>query len=208
VKIFNIIPSFYDYFSDISEIAFELVDGINSLGVESAPVTLQYGPPSKSEIRAIQEAAPTIKPVYMGETKFEKVIDEFADYDIVHLHCPFFGAASKLLKWKENNPDRPFIVTYYRDVVFTDMFSLVPRWYNNFYLPKIFKAAVLVTCFSEDDFYRSLGAKFLEEKIKLIELGGRLSSTHLTDNLYDVKLLNKDRVVETLSIIYEKLLTY
>ncbi len=208
MKVFHIIPSFYDYFSDITEIAFSLVDAVNSLGVETKPITVQYGPPSKSEIYTIREAAPNIKPVYMGESKFQQVVNEFADYDIVHLHCPFFGAASRLLKWKRENQHQPFVVTYYRDVVFTDMFSLIPRWYNNYYLPKIFQAADAVSCFSEDDFNRSLGAKFLQDKLKLIELGGRLSITHLTDNTNEVKLLNKDAMVDTLLAIYEELLNH
>lgn len=203
MKIFHIIPSFYNYFSDISEIAFSLVDGINASGEEAAPITLQYGPPSKEMRETIREAAPTTAPTYTGETKFSEVINEFAEYDIVHLHCPFLGAAGKLLDWKKKNPGHPFIVTYYRDVIFTDLISLGLRWYNSYYLPKIFAAADIVSCFSINDFSHSFGAKYLAKEKEVYALGGALKFTHLTEDTYDVKLVNQEAVVKNLLDIYQ-----
>jgi len=206
MRISHIIPSFYDYFNDINEVAFSLVDGINALGQESKPTTLQYGPPSKEMQERIQEVAPTTAPIYTGEVKFEEVINEFAGYDIIHLHSPFLGAAGKLLDWKKRNPNHPFLVTYYRDVVFTDMIALGLRWYDAYYLPKIFAAADVVTCFSADDFFRSSGARYLADKDKLFALGGAFKTIHLTEDTYDVKLINKDEVIQNLISVYEELI--
>ncbi len=206
MRVFHIIPSAFDYFDDIRGAAFSLVDGINELGLEAEPITLQYGPPSREARASVQEATPSLKLEYAKEEKFAAVEDEFQEYDIVHLHCPFFAAAPRLIKWKKSNMGHPLVVTYYRDVPFTDLFSLLIRWYNNYYLPKLFFLADAVTCFSWEDFKKSLGRKYLADKAKLTALGGSPENVHLTEGKNLVRLMNKKEAIANLANLYERLI--
>lgn len=206
MNIIHIIPSAFDYFKDIKEVAFQLVDAMNVAGVNAAPVALEYAPPTKVERAEIIQAAPNIRPEFKGESKLTEVIDEFAEYDLVHVHCPFLGGAGKILEWKKHNPRRPLLVTYYRDVGFTDLFSLIVRWYNAYYLPKLFTAADLVSCFSEIDFMKSNGRHWLKNMDKLAPLGGSLRRTPLTKNSYEVKLYDEGQTINGLIEVYNLLI--
>ena len=141
MRVIHIIPSAFEYFDDIRSQAFSLLEELHKLGVENEAVTLQYGQHNRATKKSIQAAAPEAAHNYLGDFDINSVIKSFADFDVVHLHCPFFGAAGKILRWKKLNPDIPLVVTYYRAVRILDLMSLFIRFYNAYYLPKIFKLA-------------------------------------------------------------------
>ena len=150
MRVIHIIPSAFEYFDDIRSHAFKLLDGLHKLGVENEAFTLQYGSTNKAEKASIKEASPSVHN-YMGNFDIDSAIDNFSDFDIVHLHCPFFGAAGKILRWKKLNPDIPLVITYYRQVRVQDLMSLFIRLYNAYYLPKIFKLADGVDRFKAEE---------------------------------------------------------
>ncbi|MDO8499450.1 MAG: glycosyltransferase [bacterium] len=206
MQVIHIVPSLFEYFTDIKELAFELIDAINVEGVEAEPVVFEVSPPTRAEQARILDVAPNIRPTFTKEMKVEQVVDEFAGYDLVHLHCPFFGGAGKILKWKQAHPEKPLLVTYYHDLAFTDLFSLWVRWYNAYYLPKLFTVADMVTCFSADDFNHSHGRYWLNDSRKLFPLGGSLNFTPLTDHSYEVKLHDKEEIVANILAAYQMLI--
>ena len=150
MRVIHVIPSAFDYFDDIRSQAFKLLDGLHKLGVETEAFTLQYGATNKAEKASIKSASPSVHN-YLGNFDIDSAIDNFADFDIVHLHCPFFGAAGKILRWKKLNPGIPLVVTYYRDVRVQDLMSLFIKLYNVYYLPKIFKLADAVDWFKAEE---------------------------------------------------------
>ncbi len=150
MRVIHIIPSAFEYFDDIRSRAFKLLDGLCKLGVENEAFTLQYGSTTKALKSSVAEASPAVHN-YVGNFDIDAAITSFADFDIVHLHCPFFGAAGKILQWKKNNPDIPLVVTYYRDVKIVDTISLFIRLYNTYYLPKFFKLADAVDWLNAED---------------------------------------------------------
>ncbi|MEK7131772.1 MAG: glycosyltransferase [Patescibacteria group bacterium] len=150
MRVIHIIPSAFEYFDDIRLQAFKLLDGLHKLGVETEAFTLQYGSTNKVEKASIKEASPSVHN-YLGNFDIDSAIANFADFDIVHLHCPFFGAAGKILRWKKLNPGIPLVVTYYRPVRIQDLMSLFIRFYNAYYLPKIFKLADAVERFNGEE---------------------------------------------------------
>lgn len=162
MRVIHIIPSAFDYFNDIRSQAFALLESLHKLGVENEAVTLQYGAPGKTIKESVRRSAPSVHN-YLGDFDMESVIKSFADFDIVHLHCPFFGGAGKILKWKKANPRAPLVCTYYRDARFEDMISLFIKFYNAYYLPKIFKLAEAVDWFSAEkaDSTESIAARTL-----------------------------------------------
>ncbi len=150
MRVIHIIPSAFEYFDDIKSQAFKLLDGLHKLGVEAEAFTLQYGSTNKAEKASVKAASLSVHN-YIGNFDIDSAIADFSDFDIVHLHCPFFGAAGKILRWKKLNPSIPLVVTYYRQVRAEDLMSLFIRFYNAYYLPKIFKLADAVERFNVEE---------------------------------------------------------
>jgi len=212
MKIFHIIPSAFEYFKDIKEEAFALVDEIEKIEkegerVEADITTLQYSGPSRAEQRKLEAIVPEKE--YYGEYPPRDLVNQFADYDIIHLHAPFLGGGGLIKKWKEKYPDQPLVITYYRDVLLPDLFAYFVKWYNVYYLPKLFSLADVITCYNLDDFKKSLGAKYAGGLDKVISLSGEQVSnwTPLTGDTDKVKLQQRKIAADILFQIYNSLLT-
>lgn len=150
MRVIHIIPSAFEYFNDIRSHAFKLLDGLHKLGVETEAFTLQYGSPNKAEKFSIKQASPSVHN-FIGNFDISSAIANFSEFDIVHLHCPFFGAAGKILHWKKLHPETPLVITYYRDVRVGDLMSMFIKLYNAYYLPKFFKLADAVDRFNAEE---------------------------------------------------------
>ncbi|HSR88882.1 MAG TPA: glycosyltransferase family 4 protein [Candidatus Udaeobacter sp.] len=160
MRVIHVIPSAFEYFDDIRSQAFKLLEELNKLGVETEAFTLQYGSPNREEKASIKEAAPSVHS-HIGDFNAKNVIESFSDFDIVHLHCPFFGAAGKILRWKKLNPNSPLVITYYREIKLEDTFSLIIRLYNAYFLPKIFNLADASYRFNREQSTESIAAETL-----------------------------------------------
>ena len=145
MRVIHIIPSAFEYFNDIRSEVFKLIEGLYTMGIETEAFTLQYGGPTKTIKDQIKADSPSVHN-YINSTSANGLVESLAEFDIVHLHCPFLGAARQILNWKKSHPKIPLVITYYRDVVWTDLFSLFIKLYNHYYLPKLFKVADIVVC--------------------------------------------------------------
>jgi glycosyltransferase involved in cell wall biosynthesis len=73
------------------------------------------------------------------------------DFDVVHLHYPFLGAAEWVLLWKMLAPRRTrLVVTYHMDLVGTGWLSRIFRAYTDRVLPALIERAETVTVTSRD----------------------------------------------------------
>ncbi len=160
MRVIHVIPSAFEYFDDIRSHAFKLLDELHKLDVETEAFTLQYGTPNKAEKNSIKQASPSVHN-FIGSFDINSAIANFSDFDIVHLHCPFFGAAGKIMHWKKLHPDTPLVITYYRDVQIRDLMSLFIKLYNSYYLPKVFKVADAVSRFNREESPQSIAADTL-----------------------------------------------
>ncbi len=144
MRIIHIIPSAFNYFNDIRSQAFELVEGLNMFGATSDAVTIQYGSTIKKKVtQSIQAAAPSQSNTV--SVRFHEVVDTLSQYDVVHVHCPILGEMSRIIAWKQAHPTTSLIITFYRAVQITDLFSWFVLWYNAYYLRKLFKLADVIT---------------------------------------------------------------
>jgi len=170
MKVLHIIPAAFEYFDDIKSAAFKLVEGLNSIGVETEALTLNYGTVTKKIERGVSgKAAPSYS--LITTENIDDAISGFSDFDIVHLHCPFLGAAGKILRWKLSNPNKALALTYYRDVKVADFFSVFVGAYNSYYFPKIFKLADAVVFDSTPEFNRIFIKRHHDLKDKIFEIG-------------------------------------
>ncbi|MSU75496.1 MAG: hypothetical protein EXS55_03220 [Candidatus Magasanikbacteria bacterium] len=170
MKVIHIIPSVFNYFDDIRASAFALVDTLHSAGVEADAFTLQYGSEvaGPSVQTTVKQAAPGRS--YKGQLNINNAIETFSNYDIAHLHAPFFGAAGKILAWKQAHPEIPLVVTCHRRIITPDFLSLFLKLYSLYYLPKIFAVADIIIVPSLAKFQAYFGGSFRRYGDKLLEI--------------------------------------
>ena len=139
MRVVHIIPSTFEYFDDIRSRAFGILNYQHEHGIEVEAITLQYDNPSRSVRREARESAPSVHS-YQGHITISDAFSQLDEFDLVHLHTPFFGAGRRMLRWAKSR-QKPFVITYYRPVIFSDVFSAFVKIYNQYYLPKLFKTA-------------------------------------------------------------------
>lgn len=151
MKIVHLIPSAFNYFDDIRSQAFEMVEILDQLGVSQDVFTLQYNSPSRQERSGIKKIISDRN--YTGIRSLDTIFSSLKRTDILHLHCPFLGGGGYILKWKLTQPSSLLVITFYRQVIITDLLSWFIKYYNKYYLSKIFKLATAVTYISKSDVY-------------------------------------------------------
>lgn len=181
MRVIHIIPSAFDYFDDIRRIVFSLIDDLVKVGVESEAITIQYGAVRK-RAEAEQKSRASAH-VFQGNADFNGVVADFENFDVVHLHCPGLGAMGKIYHWKKNGSAVPLVASYYRDVRIPDFFSLLIKFYNDYYLPKILSSADAVV-FPHD------------------KLARYVDRFHLTKTGYGVKLYDTMEAAKQLALLY------
>lgn len=207
MKVVHIIPAAFDYFDDIRAAAFNIVEDQSTLIEQVDAFTLQYGKSTagKKSEGEIQTTAPSRK--FAGNFSGHQLFESLPQYDLIHLHCPFFGAAGKILHWiKKNNV--PLVCTYYRDVGAKDFFSLMIKFYNGYYLPKLFSVADTICYAPYSTTEKPTVNKFLRrgEKFTLIDGTAKLAGQDLTPLLNEVELLPSQVRALKYNIIYNSLL--
>lgn len=171
MKVIHIIPNVFNYFEDIRSEAFLVTEWLPKLGVQADMFTLQYGAPSAGKVeqseRSTETPSQSETPTpqarsFVGLNTIDELIDSLSEYDSVHLHVPFLGAAHRIIAWKKVHPEIPLVITYYRNVRTPDLFSLFIKWYNAYYLPKLF-AISNVVAFRENTWFLERQARKFQQ---------------------------------------------
>jgi hypothetical protein len=202
MRIAHLIPTSFNYFDDIKKEAFALIEAENERGIEVEAFTLQYGTPGlPKEQSEVASAAPSRK--FGGTAPWPKLLDELASFDVVHVHCPFFGALPRLVAWKRSNINVPLVITIYRAPIITDLFSHLAKWYNNWYLPQLAACADLVAVAS----YEHLSKRLIANIKMLVTVDysgtfGELPVSHATDG---TALAATERLAVKYQLIYTQL---
>lgn len=208
-KVIHIIPAAFDYFDDIQAAAFSLIEREHGYGVESEAFTLHYGAVSKKQKQQASEIAPSRR--LIGYARSEEVLGALSGFDVVHFHCPFFGMAVPLMKWKSENAV-PLVLSYHRDFKITDLFSVFVSGYNKYFLPKLVRRADAI-CFESEAFYKQsdLGRlKFQDDKRYSLEAAGqdiiKESNIHLTKDENKLKLIKSEIITLAYIKLYQSLI--
>ncbi len=99
------------------------------------------------------------------------LLNRLKNFDIIHLHYPFFGTAEFILLLRKISPNIKLVVTYHMDVVGQGILSKFFKFYNKQILPKLILNAdkIIVSSFDyiENSVIQNL---FFKNKHKFIEL--------------------------------------
>lgn len=194
MKVLHIIPSAFDYFDDIRHESFVFLEEEGDLGLESDAITVSYGNVTRKEKKEVINVAPSRR--YIGQDYFKKTVQAWDTYDVINLHCPFFGELGTVLNWSKAHPEKKLIVTYHHDFVAPDLFGYFIKLYNYYYLPKLFDLAELVIFFAERRNLSKTGIKMLKNDDKIAVLG-------LPAEKGDI---HKFSIAEDLVIVYNSLM--
>ena len=169
MKVLHIIPTAFDYFDNIRSEAFGILEEENNLGIDSDVITLEFGSTTKKERAEVGVVSPGRQ--FVGQQSVIENTKSWDYYDVVNLHCPFLGAASHIIKWAKDQPNKRLVITYHSDFKTPDFFSLIIKFYNFYYLPKLFSLARAVCFFANRKADSIYGIKILKNDEKAFVLG-------------------------------------
>ena len=190
IRVIHIVPAAFEYFEDIKSKALRLASLEREFFLDVEVLTLQYGPDSKSKAQEIKQRFSGLG--LKGFYNLEQVIDRLADFDIIHIHCPFLGVG-KVWQWLKKPHKPKLCLTFYASIENDDMFSWFISFYNWFFIPRFFKIADLIIMEDEEKFIKTFGTKYLSEGFPIVDLGYSAEeivreNIHLTDGVEGVKL--------------------
>ena len=152
MKIAQIVCRFKPYKGGISNIAYDHALGLAQLGHQVIVFTPLYSLNDNNFVSAefgIKRLTPFGK---IGNGAFlPQLLWQLKNFDIVHLHYPFFGGAEvvwllKILRGKKLK----LIITYHMDVVGSNSFKTFFKFHTKYIMPIIIKAADQVVVDSLD----------------------------------------------------------
>ena len=166
MKIAHIVCTYPPYYGGMGNVVFQTVSHLFDLGHEIEVITpLYYHEEKKFEEgredmdvdehinkqEEMKDYGRRLKPSiqYGNAARLSKIGKELDEFDLVHLHYPFFGTANLVRKWKLKNPNKPFVITYHMDTRSPGWKGLIFKYYSKFWMPKILDSAdaILVSSF-------------------------------------------------------------
>lgn len=180
MRIAHIVCTYPPYFGGMGNVVFQMAQELANQGHEVEVFTPQYyenkeirasdAPPAKTHEPALEERidyarrmTPSLQ--YGNAARIPQVMHELDDFDIVHLHYPFFGTANLVRKWKLRNPHKPLVITYHMDTRAPSWKGLIFKLYAQYWMPKILGVADAVIA-STFDYIESSDAKKIFEMNK------------------------------------------
>lgn len=138
MKIAQIVCQYRPYFSGMSNAVFEVSSKLISRGHDVTVYTQNFDPSV-----SVDDEAQRLKPVFSyGNAAFIPTIGKhLKNYDVVHLHYPFFGTAGAVKRFKKKHPEIPLIITYHMDNRASGLKGFVFAMYAKYYMKGVLDAA-------------------------------------------------------------------
>ncbi len=169
MKIAQIVCTFPPYYGGMGNVAYELSAGLIARGHDVTVYTPEFGGHKPENFEFAKYIRPRL--YYGNSARLSGIQKELKEFDVVHLHYPFFGTAGFARKWKLKNPDKLFVLTYHMDTRAPSWKGLVFATYAKLWMPRILRAADAIIG-STFDYIESSDARkiFLEQKNKWHEI--------------------------------------
>ena len=186
MRIAHIVSTYPPYYGGMGNVVFQTASELAKIGHEVEIFTPQYyeekeiktkqeaptdthSPELDLQIKSVNRLTPSIK--YGNAARIPKIKNELNNFDLVHLHYPFFGTANLVRNWKEKNPKKPLVITYHMDTRSDGWKGLVFKFYAKYYMPKILSSADKIIVSSLDyAMVSDAGAIYKSNKEKWIDL--------------------------------------
>lgn len=196
MKTAHIVSTFPPYFGGMGNACFHEVTGLVKLGYEVTVFT-PGNKPSHNQSREGFEVK-YMQPLFKyGNTAFvPHIIKRLKNFDIIHIHWPFIGAAEAVLFWKKfKRPKTKLIIQYQMDLIDTGLRGLIFNIYSCFFNPVFVKQADKILVSSLDYARNSKIKKFLSQygkKFDEVPLG--VDETRFSPQPRNTNLLKKHNI--------------
>ncbi len=169
MRIAQIVCTFPPYYGGMGNSAYELSAGLIARGHDVTVYTPEYGGHNPENFEFAKYIKPTLS--YGNAARLSGIQKELADFDVLHLHYPFFGTAGIARKWKLKHPEKTLVITYHMDPRAPSWKGLVFAMYAKIWMPRILRAADAIIGSTFDYIENSDARKiFLENKSKWHEI--------------------------------------
>ncbi len=147
MRIAQIVCKYPPYYSGMGNVVFQMTSELIKRGHQVEVFTPQYDEPTEPELEYVKRLRPSLK--YGNAARIGQVAGALGEFDLVHLHYPFFGTANVVRKWKRSNPQKSLILTYHMDARSPGWKGLIFKLYAKYWMPKILDQAdkILVSSF-------------------------------------------------------------
>lgn len=204
MRIAQIVCTFPPYRGGIGNSVYNISDILSDLGHEVTVFTPEYDYPDE-ESKLADPSAETeskftvrrLKPIFkFGNGAFiPQLFFKLNDFDIIHLHYPFYGALKAvLLKKLLSGKKMKLILHYHMDNRAEGFKGFIFYLYKILFLPLLARAAKIITCVSLDYIKHSNLGKyygFRPDKFRQISFGVNLNQfVTYHDNLNDSRRYN------------------
>jgi glycosyltransferase involved in cell wall biosynthesis len=168
MKIAIITPVFPPYTGGIGNVAYHNAVQLKRLGHQITVFTPDYGQKNFETDFKIEKVWPLLR---QGNAAFLPTLPaKLSNFDIVHLHYPFFGSA-ELIYWAKKKAFWKLVLHYHMDVVGIGLLGKFFKTYTKIFLPKIVKISDKIIVTSFDYAKNSKLAKYLKNQPqKFIEI--------------------------------------
>lgn len=189
MKIAQIVCTYPPYHGGMGNVVYETASVLAKLGHEVEVLTPHYYDEEELEVikpeelpsiekqkeveRELNVSARRLKPALQkGNAAYiPQIQNELDDFDLVHLHYPFYGVANLVRKWKLRNPDKPLVITYHMDNRAPCWLGLFFKYYAKYWMPRILNSADVLIASSLDYIEHSNARDiYLQNKNKWVEL--------------------------------------
>ncbi|MFA5126565.1 MAG: glycosyltransferase family 4 protein [Patescibacteria group bacterium] len=147
MKIAEVTSTFPPYQGGMGNVAYYNAWALATLGHEVTVFTPRY----RYFAKYMDEYPFTVKRIYPwfrygNSGVLPQLLWQIKNFDVIHLHYPFFGGA-EIIYFLEQIKDLKLVITYHMDVVGSGLLSKVFKWHTNFIMPKILDQAdkIIVT---------------------------------------------------------------
>ncbi len=173
MRVAHVTPVFPPYRGGMGTVAFYQAEALARAGVEVTVFTpTAEAPRSVPAGVEVVELRPALQ--YSNAACLPQILRRSRDFDIIHLHYPFFGTA-EILAARRLVGGPPLIVQYQMDVVGDGWKAPLFRWHKRLAFPMILRAAdqILVTSVDYAESSKFLASRMpsLDDKITVLPAG-------------------------------------
>jgi glycosyltransferase involved in cell wall biosynthesis len=166
MRIAQITPVYPPYHGGIGAVAFEYTERLRERGHQVEVLTPEYKA-EENDPKHVHRIKPIFK--FGNAALVPEIKARLDNYDLVHLHYPFFGGADFVSHWKAMSRV-PLVTTYHMDVKGRGLKSLIFKTYGSFVRSGVLKASDKILVSSLDYikhsqvkwFYRHHQERFME----------------------------------------------
>ena len=168
MKIAQITPVYPPYAGGIGSIAHEYTERLRALGFDVQVTTPAYRHArGGNDPEYVHRMAPVVE---WGNAAFlPRLRKILSDYDVIHLHYPFFGGAEVVAFDQIVSGKVPFVVTYHMDVVASGLKGAFFAAHRRALMPAIMKRADRILV-SSMDYAAYSDIKLLLDDKRVVEL--------------------------------------